>query len=166
MTSGDKGGLRPDSAEPWIPNELVPDVSIVLSEDPEEPTYLDTVKITNLENVNQVQIRVVRTPNGPEELILADTVSCCFEKICSHSCSMIVTQRVISQNPSSLPDSYATLCILFATDVFTIVTINHNCRNTNHNCRKKHNCRNSNHNCCNLDQPKLSHLNYDNCEIL
>ena len=75
MTSGDKSGLRPDSAEPWIPNELVPDVSIVLSEDPEEPTYLDTVKITTLENVNQVQIRVVRTPNGPEELILADTVS-------------------------------------------------------------------------------------------
>ena len=75
MTSGDKSGLRPDSAEPWIPNELVPDVSIVLSEDPEEPTYLDTVKITTLENVNQVQIRVVRTPYGPEELVLADTVS-------------------------------------------------------------------------------------------
>ena len=75
VTSGDKSGLRPDSAEPWIPNELVPDVSIVLSEDPEEPTYLDTVQLTTLENVNRVQIRLVKEFGGEEDNFITDDVS-------------------------------------------------------------------------------------------
>ena len=75
MTSGDKSGLRPDSAAPWIPEDLVNDVLITLSDDPEEPTYLDTVTVTALDNVEEVQIRVVRTFDGPEELVLTDTVS-------------------------------------------------------------------------------------------
>ena len=40
--------------------------------------------------------------------------------------------------------------------MFTIVAIDHNCRNINHSCRKKHNCRNANHHCCNPAQPQLS----------
>ena len=75
VTSGDKSGLRPDSAAPWNPEDLVNDVLITLSEDPEEPTYLDKVTVTALDNVVEVQIRVVRTFDGPEELVLTDTVS-------------------------------------------------------------------------------------------
>ena len=75
MASGDKSGLRPDSPAPWIPEEVVNDVLITLSEDPEEPTYLDTVTVTKLDNVEEVQIRVVRIFDGPEELVLTDNVS-------------------------------------------------------------------------------------------
>ena len=37
------------------------------------PTY--KVTVTALDNVVEVQIRVVRTFDGPEELVLTDTVS-------------------------------------------------------------------------------------------
>lgn len=75
MTSGDKSGLRPDSDVAWTPEDLVPDVSIVLSENPEEPTYLDSVEAPTLENVEKVQIRLVRTFGGDEETFITDDVS-------------------------------------------------------------------------------------------
>ena len=48
---------------------------MTLSENPEEPTYLDTVKISTLNNVDELQIRLVKTLGGPEEVVVTDTVS-------------------------------------------------------------------------------------------
>ena len=75
VTSGDPADIRPESAEPWTPDEMAPTVSVVLSENPDEPTYLEAVRLTTLENVDEVQIRIVRTFNGPEEVVETDTVS-------------------------------------------------------------------------------------------
>ena len=45
--------------------------------------------------------------------------------------------------------------------MFTIVAINHNCRNANHNCRNliNHNCHNANHNCRNFFENFFDHVN-------
>ena len=48
---------------------------MTLSENPEEPTYLDTVKISTLNNVDELQIRLVKTFDGAEEVVVTDTVS-------------------------------------------------------------------------------------------
>ena len=45
--------------------------------------------------------------------------------------------------------------------MFTIVVIKPNCRNTNHNCRKKHNCHNCYHNCRNLISQKCRNCNHN-----
>ena len=47
---------------------------MTLSENPEEPTYLDTVKISTLNNVDELQIRLVKAFDGPEEVVVTDTV--------------------------------------------------------------------------------------------
>ena len=75
VTSGDKRSIRPGEPENWTPSNLVPAVTVTLSEEPEEPTYLDTVTVTAVDNVEEVQIRIVRIFDGPEELVLSDKVS-------------------------------------------------------------------------------------------
>lgn len=54
---------------------MLPKISVTLSEDPDAPTYLEAVKVTTLENVEEVQIRLVKTLDGPEEPFLTDIVS-------------------------------------------------------------------------------------------
>lgn len=60
---------------PWTPEDLAPAVTITLSEDPDEPTFLKTISVPTLKNVEEVQIRLVKTFDGAEEPFLTDTVS-------------------------------------------------------------------------------------------
>lgn len=52
-------------------------VKVTVSENPEEPTYVESVNIVALDNVDEIEIRKVTTFDGPELIVERDDVSYC-----------------------------------------------------------------------------------------
>ena len=52
-------------------------VKVTVSENPEEPTYVESVNIVTLDNVDEIEIRKVTTFDGPELIVERDDVSYC-----------------------------------------------------------------------------------------
>ena len=52
-------------------------VKVTVSENPEEPTYVESVNIVALDSVDEIEIRKVTTFDGPELIVERDDVSYC-----------------------------------------------------------------------------------------
>lgn len=75
VTSGDKSDIRPEADTPWTgSDDVIQIIKVTVSEDPEEPTYVESVTVATLENVDELEIRKVKTLGGPEEIIERDEV--------------------------------------------------------------------------------------------
>lgn len=62
--------MRPDSPEPWIGDETnIQEIFITVSEE-DEPTYVESITFNEINNVDELQIRVVKTPGSTPETVL------------------------------------------------------------------------------------------------
>ena len=69
VSSGDKEALRPDSPEPWVGDESNLQEIVITVSETEEPSYIESVTFTDIDNVDEVQIRVVKTPGDTPETV-------------------------------------------------------------------------------------------------
>lgn len=72
VTSGDKDSLRPGSPQPLETDDRPLQEIVLTVSETDEPTYVENVVFVNLNNADELQIRVVKTPGGAPELV--DTV--------------------------------------------------------------------------------------------
>lgn len=64
MPSGVADNLRPTADSPWSTDELVASITIKLSEDSDTPEYVKTITLSNMENMREVQIRLLKDADG------------------------------------------------------------------------------------------------------
>lgn len=63
--------MRPNSPSPWVAEDKISnDVTVRLTDTPDEPTYVESVSIPTALNVESVTIKLFNTPEGGEEEIV------------------------------------------------------------------------------------------------
>lgn len=97
--------MRPDSPEPWIGDETnIQEIFITVSEE-DEPTYVESITFNEINNVDELQIRVVKTPGSTPETVL--TVDVRYTSIPS-------INSLICERPSRSTQSFHVFDTLFA----------------------------------------------------
>lgn len=64
MPSGNPDDIRPNAETPWSTDNPVALITIKLSENLDNPEYVKTITLSNMENLDDVELRVLKDVDG------------------------------------------------------------------------------------------------------